>query len=118
MIKQNNCSFLFVLLVLLCSSFSVLAQTDDTEIQIVDTYFVVAKSGLSLRAATGERAVRLDVIPWGTKIKVLESWPTAWTNWRKVSYKGKEGFASRDYLTSIEVPMENMKFMNGFPSLK
>ena len=79
-------SWLFVLL-WMALSFSTRAQTD--EILVVDKYYVVAKSGLSLRALPNTQSERITVIPWATQVKIAKGTEAGFSNWRKVEYEGK-----------------------------
>jgi hypothetical protein len=86
------------------------------------TYFVAAKTGLSIRDKPDANAKVIDKIPYGTKIVTLadESDPNPINTegitgfWRKVKYNNKTGYIVGSYLFSYPPPKAAVKDMNAY----
>lgn len=74
--------------------------------QMDGTYFVAAKSGLSLREKPDVNSKLLDKIPYGTKVTTIPEdggWKDITTEglvgyWKKVSFNNKTGYVVDNYL--------------------
>lgn len=95
-------------------SYSLAAQTG--------TFYVAAKTGLSIRDKPDANAKVLDKIPYGTKITLLEDnseWVSIKTEglmgfWRKVSYNNKTGYIVSSYLFPVPPPAATVKDMRTY----
>lgn len=104
----------FLLLVVLAASCSLAAQTG--------TFYVAAKSGLSIREKPDAAAKVLDKIPYGTKVTLLEDsneWVSIKTEglmgyWRKVKYNNKTGYIVSSYLFTVPPPAATVKDMRSY----
>ena len=104
----------YFLLALLFLSLATFAQTG--------TFYVAAKSGLSIREKPGANEKVLDKIPFGTKISLLQD-DSEWTSirtegilgyWRKVKYNNKTGYIVNSYLFPIPPPKATVKDMKSY----
>jgi uncharacterized protein YgiM (DUF1202 family) len=63
-----------------------------------ESLYVNSEVGLNLRATPDTKAAILIIIPYGTKITVLEKQ----TGWVKTTYEGKTGWISADYTQATD----------------
>jgi Bacterial SH3 domain len=90
---------IILLTVLMAFTFSATAQMDGT-------YYVAAKTSLSLREKADPNAKVLDKIPYGTKVTTIPEdgeWVSIVTEgltgyWKKVKYNNKTGYIVDNYL--------------------
>lgn len=111
----------FLLLFVVCS-FNCLAQP-------FGTFYVSAKTGLSMREKPDANAKVLEKIPYGTKITTIDDggeWKEIVTEgltgyWRQVKFNNKTGYVVDSYLSSWVPPklatIQNMKQYLGQVSL-
>lgn len=91
---------IFLLAALMAITFSAKAQL------MHGTYFVAAKSGLSIREKPDASSKVLDKIPYGTKVTTIDEegdWKEIVTEnltgyWKKVKYNNKTGYIVDSYL--------------------
>lgn len=104
----------FILLLMIISSSVVVAQTE--------SYYVAAKSGLSLREKPDASSKLLEKIPYSTKIAIIqteEEWiPVSLEGingyWRKVKYNNKTGYVADCYLFNQPPPKTTVKDLRGY----
>jgi hypothetical protein len=104
----------FMLAALLFSALQVAAQSN--------TYYVAAKTGLSIREKPAANAKVLDKIPYGARISLLEDsgeWVEIKTegltgHWRKVKYNNHTGYIVGSYLFTSPPPTVTIKDMRAY----
>jgi len=90
--------------------------TDAAETANLATYlYVTARTGLSLREYNNLRSEKLAIMPYGSRLKVLEKEPNATMKVQhikggmdKVSFNRKTGFAFNGYLSRFFPPDQGM----------
>ena len=90
-----------ILLIVVCLAFGFTLQA-----QVYGTFYVAAKTGLSMREKPEAASKVLEKIPYGTKVVTLEEegdWKEIVTEgmtgyWRKVKYNNKTGYIVDSYL--------------------
>lgn len=90
-----------ILLIAVCLACSFIMQA-----QVYGTFYVAAKTGLSMREKPEATSKVLEKIPYGTKVVTLEeegNWKEIVTEgltgyWRKVKYNNKTGYIVDSYL--------------------
>ncbi len=88
------------------------------------SFYVAAKTGLSIRETPDANGKVLDKIPYGTKITLLEDnseWVSIKTEglmgfWRKVKYNNKTGYIVSSYLFPVAPPASTVKDMRTYLS--
>lgn len=81
--------------------------TQPTETKSQKTVYVTADNGLNMREQPDKNAKVLAVIPFGTKLDVLEEQD----GWYKVEYNGKTGWVAKDFVS--ETKPEDLKTYTG-----
>lgn len=90
--------------------------TEAAEAASNETYlYVTARTGLSLREYNNLRSEKLSIMPYGSRLQVLEKEPNATMKVQhisggmdKVSFNRKTGFAFNGYLSRFFPPEEDM----------
>lgn len=84
------------------------------------TYYVLAKSGLNLRAEASTSAKVLTLVPYGESVTILVQGVAGITidgvnsSWCKVKYKDFTGFLVNIYLIPHKVPLVNTKSIDDY----
>ena len=104
----------FILLALMVSAIDSMAQWPGT-------FYVAAKSGLSLREKKDPNSNLLIKIPYGTKISVSYTDETVNNlsegmegQWAKTSFNGKSGYVVNSYLLPWPPPKANVKTLKQY----
>jgi uncharacterized protein YgiM (DUF1202 family) len=103
-----------ILLAMLCSSYSVIAQSWNQ--------YVAIKTGLNIRDKPGTDGKVIDKIPYGTKITLLEDTEEQVKiktegilgAWKRVKYNNKTGYVLDTYLFSSPPPKATVKDIKNY----
>jgi hypothetical protein len=108
---KNLNRIVVVMLILAIANISK-AMVSPPPFTVGETLTVFATSGLKLRATPASESLVLDIIDYGSEVKVLEldtsnaafsvEWATG--NWVKVEFEGTEGYLFNGFMSNLPLP--------------